>query len=143
MVFTDVTEKDNHQVVAIPEEMLETGRSFNSDFPLKVKVKHFGANCNFDFKENPDERGKITSDVNRGVGASTNLSILPSDEDFSSDAVNFSYVVFELLDGSRNLELGLQFLILLEMEDGIWFIPNWQTYHSNRSDTMEDFGALN
>ena len=26
LVFTDVTEKDNHQVVAIPEEMLETGQ---------------------------------------------------------------------------------------------------------------------
>ena len=41
----------------------------------------------------------------------------------------------------RNLELGLQFLILQEMEDGIWFIPNWQIYPSNRSDTMEDFGG--
>ena len=119
LVFTDVTEKDNHQVVAIPEEMLETGQIIRTpDFPLKVKVKHFGPNCNFDFKENPDERGKITSGVNRGVGASANLSILPSDEDFSSDAVNFSYVVFELLDGSE--ELGTWAAISHPAGNGRW-----------------------
>ena len=44
-------------------------------------MKHFGPNCNFDFKENPDERGKITSSVNRGDRRISKSFDYPSDED--------------------------------------------------------------
>ena len=104
LVFTDITDASESKVVAIPEEMLEVGRTLNTPkFPLKVRVKSFGSNCNFDLKESGENRGNITAGVDRGVGVSSNLSITPIEEDFSAEGVNFSYAVFELLDQSKSL----------------------------------------
>ena len=104
LVFTDVTDANRSKVVTIPENILEDGGIIRTaQFPLKIKVKNFGPNCNFDLSETADQRGDLTSGVNRGVGSNSNLSIKPMDEDFSMDALNFSYAIFELLDGAESL----------------------------------------
>ena len=49
------------------------------------------------------KRSGLTKDVNRGVGQTANLSITEKDEDFSSEGLNFGYLVFEILDGTESL----------------------------------------
>ena len=104
LAFTDVTDANRSKVVSIPEELLKPGSTLRvPGFPFKVRVKAFGPNCSFDFKESAAQRSKITMDVNRGIGASANLSLSPREEDYSNDAANFGYLVFQLVNGSEEL----------------------------------------
>jgi len=104
LAITDVTDANRSKVVSIPEELLKPDSTIRvPGFPLKVKVRAFGPNCSFNFKDSPSMRSAITSNVNQGIGASANLSLTPLDEDFSNDAANFGYLVYQLIDGSKEL----------------------------------------
>jgi len=104
LAITDVTDANRSKVVSIPEQLLTPGNTLRvPGFPFKVRVQSFGPNCNFDFKESADQRSEITRVVNQGIGASANLSLTPMDEDFSNDAANFGYLVFQLINGSEEM----------------------------------------
>ena len=47
--------------------------------------------------------GALVQGVNRGVGQTANLTISEKEEDFSSEGLNFGYLVFELFDGKESL----------------------------------------
>ena len=50
-----------------------------------------------------DKREGPGKEVDQGVGYSANLSIKPKSEDYSSEAMNFGYLVFELSDETGEL----------------------------------------
>ena len=49
------------------------------------------------------EKTGPSATVNRGVIEATNLQIRPKPEDFSSEGMNFGYVVFEVLEGAESM----------------------------------------
>ena len=84
--------------------MLEQGGTIRTaELPFKLKIKQFGVNCDFTVVPEGSSRSGLTKDVNRGVGQTANLSITEKDEDFSSEGLNFGYLVFEILDGAESL----------------------------------------
>ena len=104
LAFIDVTDSETERVVALPEALLEKGGlHYSEDLPFKVRVLDFGPNCEFNALPPAKKAKGPTERVNRGVIQSSNLEIRPKPEDFSSDGMNFGYVVFELLDGAENL----------------------------------------
>ena len=104
LAFSDVTDPETQRVVTIPQEILEAGGTIRTaDLPFKVQVKHFGVNCDFTVTPEGTKRGGLVKDVNRGVGQTSNLSITKKEEDFSSEGLNFGYLVFELFDGTESL----------------------------------------
>jgi hypothetical protein len=104
LAFIDVTNPDSEHVVALPQALLENGGThYSKDLPFKVKVLDFGPNCEFSSLPPAHMLKGPSAGVNRGVIKSTNLQINPKPEDFSSEGMNFGYVVFELLDGAQSL----------------------------------------
>jgi len=104
LAFSDVTNPDTQRVVTIPQEILEEGGTIRTaDLPFKIQVKHFGVNCDFTVTPEGSTRGGLVKDVNRGVGQTANLSISEKEEDFSSEGLNFGYLIFELFDGTNSL----------------------------------------
>ena len=63
--------------------------------------------------------------VNRGVIEATNLQIRPKPEDFSSEGMNFGYVVFEVLEGAESMGIWQPFPTLLAIIGGHKLIPRW------------------
>ncbi len=104
LALTDVTDPNKETVVSIPQKLLENGGFISSeDLPFDVKVTAFGPNCDFDVASSKDKREGPVQEVDQGVGHSANLSIKPKSEDYSSEAMNFGYLVFELSDESGKL----------------------------------------
>ena len=104
LALIDVTDPKQETVVSIPQELLEEGGLISSeDLPFRVSVKSFGSNCDFDVVSSKDKRVGVSKDVDQGVGFSANLSIKPKSEDYSSEAMNFGYLVFELTDATGSL----------------------------------------
>ena len=104
LAFIDVTNPDTEQVVALPQELLEQGGiHYSKDLPFKVKVLEFGPNCEFNALPPAKKTTGPAASVNRGVIEATNLEIRPKPEDFSSEGMNFGYVVFEVLDGADSM----------------------------------------
>jgi hypothetical protein len=104
LAFIDVTNPDTEQVVALPQELLEDGGiHYAKDLPFKVKVLDFGPNCEFNSLPPAQKISGPAKEVNRGVIQTANLEIRPKPEDFSSEGMNFGYVVFELFNGSESL----------------------------------------
>lgn len=104
LVFSDVTDPRHETVVSIPQEILEEGGSLSSpELPFYLAVKSFGPNCDFELTPQGSSRKGKSIGVDQGVGQSANLSIIPKEEDFSSDAMNFGYLVFELSDEQGSL----------------------------------------
>jgi len=104
LAFIDVTDAQTERVVALPEALLEQGGlHYSEDLPFKVRVLDFGPNCEFNSLPPASKAKGPTAGVNRGVIQSANLEIRPKPEDFSSEGMNFGYVVFELLDGAESM----------------------------------------
>ena len=104
LAFIDVTNPDTEKVVALPQELLEQGGiHYSKDLPFKVKVLEFGPNCEFNALPPAQKATGPAASVNRGVIETTNLEIRPKPEDFSSEGMNFGYVVFEVLDGADSM----------------------------------------
>ena len=104
LAFIDVTNPDTEQVVALPQDLLEHGTThYSKDLPFKVRILEFGPNCEFNALPPAKQPSGLTAQVNRGVIQTVNLEILPKSEDFSSEGMNFGYVIFELLDGSESM----------------------------------------
>ena len=104
LAFIDVTDAQTERVVALPEALLEQGGlHYSEDLPFKVRVLDFGPNCEFNSLPPASKAKGPTVGVNRGVIQSANLEIRPKAEDFSSEGMNFGYVVFELLEGAESL----------------------------------------
>jgi len=104
LAFIDVTNPDTEKVVALPQELLEQGGiHYSKDLPFKVKVLEFGPNCEFNALPPAQKATGPAASVNRGVIEATNLEIRPKPEDFSSEGMNFGYVVFEVLDGADSM----------------------------------------
>ena len=104
LAFIDVTNPDTEQVVALPQDLLEQGTThYSKDLPFKVRILDFGPNCEFNALPPAKQPSGLTAQVNRGVIQTVNLEILPKSEDFSSEGMNFGYVIFELLDGSESM----------------------------------------
>ena len=104
LAFIDVTDAQTERVVALPEALLEQGGlHYSEDLPFKVRVLDFGPNCEFNSLPPASKAKGPTEGVNRGVIQSANLEIRPKPEDFSSEGMNFGYVVFELLEGAESL----------------------------------------
>jgi len=104
LALTDVSDPSRETVVTIPQELLEQGGSISSgDLPFEVTVKSFGPNCDFDAVSSKDQREGSSKEVDQGVGFSANLSIKPKSEDYSSEAMNFGHLVFELSDETGKL----------------------------------------
>jgi len=104
LAFIDVTNSDIEKVVALPQELLEQGGiHYSKDLPFKVKVLEFGPNCEFNALPPAQKATGPAASVNRGVIEATNLEIRPKPEDFSSEGMNFGYVVFEVLDGADSM----------------------------------------
>jgi hypothetical protein len=104
LAIRDVTNPAEEKVITVPQELLEKGGSYSDKaMPFTVNVLHFGVNCDFDFASAEKSRSPLAKIVNRGVGQSANLNIISKEEDFSSDALNFGYVIFELLDKGESL----------------------------------------
>ena len=104
LAFIDVTNPKTERVVALPQTLLEKGGvHYTSDLPFKVRILDFGPNCEFNSLPPGQSKSGPASQVNRGVIESASLDIRPKAEDFSSDGMNFGYVVFELLEGSDSL----------------------------------------
>jgi len=104
LAFIDVTDAQTERVVALPEALLEQGGlHYSEDLPFKVRVLDFGPNCEFNSLPPANKAKGPTAGVNRGVIQSANLEIRPKPEDFSSEGMNFGYVVFELLEGAESL----------------------------------------
>lgn len=104
LAFIDVTNPETEQVVALPQALLEGGgMHYSQDLPFKVKILGFGPNCEFNSLPPAREATGPAEKVNRGVIQSANLEIRPKPEDFSSEGMNFGYVVFELLDGAESM----------------------------------------
>jgi hypothetical protein len=104
LAFIDVTDAQTERVVALPEALLEQGGlHYSEDLPFKVRVLNFGPNCEFNSLPPASKAKGPTEGVNRGVIQSANLEIRPKAEDFSSEGMNFGYVVFELLEGAESL----------------------------------------
>ena len=110
LVLIDVTDPDLETVVAIPQELLDEGQRLQHEsLPFDVIVKSFGANCDFNVSPSGSNPKGLAEEVDRGVGLSANLAITDKEEDFSSEAMNFGYLVFELThkDGSLGTWLSL------------------------------------
>jgi hypothetical protein len=104
LAFIDVTDAQTERVVALPEALLEQGGlHYSENLPFKVRVLDFGPNCEFNSLPPASKAKGPTAGVNRGVIHSANLEIRPKPEDFSSEGMNFGYVVFELLEGAESL----------------------------------------
>ncbi len=104
LAFIDVTNPDTEQVVAVPQDLLEKGGiHYSKDLPFKVRILDFGPNCEFNALPPAKQPSGLTVQVNRGVIPSVNLEIQPKPEDFSSEGMNFGYVIFELLNGSESM----------------------------------------
>ena len=104
LAFIDVTNPDTELVVALPQDLLEQGTThYSKDLPFKVRILEFGPNCEFNALPPAKQPSGLTAQVNRGVIQTVNLEILPKSEDFSSEGMNFGYVIFELLDGSESM----------------------------------------
>ena len=104
LAFSDVTNPGTEKVVTIPQDILEKGGTIRTaDLPFKVQIKHFGVNCDFTVTPEGSNRGVLVQGVNRGVGQTANLTISEKEEDFSSEGLNFGYLVFELFDGKESL----------------------------------------
>jgi len=104
LAFIDVTDADTEKVVSLPQELLEKGGiHYSKDLPFKVKVLEFGPNCEFNALPPAQKKTGPSGAVNRGVIEATNLQIRSKPEDFSSEGMNFGYVVFEVLDGAESM----------------------------------------
>ena len=104
LVLRNVTKPDVEEVVTIPQELLKPGQIlYDPALPFKIKIHNFGVNCDFDIAKDGEPRSELTSAITNGIGKSVNLNVFHKDEDFSSDAKNFGFVIFELLEGSQSL----------------------------------------
>ena len=104
LAFSDVTNPDSQKVVTIPQEILEKGGTIRTEeLPFKLRIRKFGVNCDFAVVPEGTPRSGLTEEVNRGVGQTANLSITEKDEDFSSEGLNFGYLIFEIFDGTESL----------------------------------------
>jgi len=104
LVLRNVTQPDTEKVITVPQKLLMPGEVlYDPSLPFKIKIHQFGVNCDFDIGKAGEPRSELTSDISRGIGKSVNLNIVPKDEDYSSDAINFGYLIFELIDGSKSL----------------------------------------
>ena len=104
LAFSDVTVPSTQKVVTIPQDILEDGGTVRTvDLPFKIKVKKFGVNCDFTVTPQGSNREGHANEVNRGVGQTANLTIRDKEEDFSSEGLNFGYLIFEILDGTKSL----------------------------------------
>ena len=104
LAFIDVTDPNTEHVVSLPEDLLEKGGIYYAnDLPFKVKVLKFGPNCEFSSLPPARKLSGPVEGVNRGVIKANNLEIRPKPEDFSSEGMNFGYVVFEVLDGTKSM----------------------------------------
>jgi hypothetical protein len=104
LAFIDVTNPNTEQVVALPQELLEQGGiHYAKELSFKVKVLEFGPNCEFNSLPPAQKTSGPAKGVNRGVIQTANLEIRPKPEDFSSEGMNFGYVVFALFDGTESL----------------------------------------
>ena len=104
LAFSDVTVPSTQKVVTIPQDILEDGGTVRTvDLPFKIKVKKFGVNCDFTVTPQGSNREGQANEVNRGVGQTANLTIRDKEEDFSSEGLNFGYLIFEILDGTKSL----------------------------------------
>ena len=108
----DVTNPLKEKVITIPQELLENGELLfneneetlsNEELPFKLKIHHFGVNCDFEFGTEGKANTTLSRLVDRGVGQSMNLNVVAKDEDYSNDALNFGYLVVEILDGTESL----------------------------------------
>ncbi len=104
LAFIDVTDPKAEQVVAFSQGLLEQGgMHYTENLPFKIRVLEFGKNCEFNALPPVRKPSSLTAKVNRGVINTNNLEIFPKPEDFSSEGMNFAYVVFELLDGAESM----------------------------------------
>lgn len=104
LAFIEVTNPNSSRVVAFPQKLLQQdGLHYFPDLPFKVRVLQFGPNCDFKALPPAIRATGPSESVNRGVAQSANLQIIPKPEDFSSEGMNFAYVVFELLDGAHSM----------------------------------------
>lgn len=104
LAFSDVTVANTQKVVTIPQDILEDGGTVRTaDLPFKIKVKKFGVNCDFTVTPQGSNREGQAKEVNRGVGQTANLTIRDKEEDFSSEGLNFGYLIFEIFDGTKSL----------------------------------------
>ena len=104
LAFSDVTVPNTQKVVTIPQDILEDGGTVRTaDLPFKIKVKKFGVNCDFTVTPQGSNREGQAKEVNRGVGQTANLTIRDKEEDFSSEGLNFGYLIFEIFDGTKSL----------------------------------------
>ena len=104
LVLRNVTQPDTEKVITVPQKLLIPGEVlYDPSLPFKIKIHQFGVNCDFDIGKAGEPKSELTSDISRGIGKSVNLNIVPKDEDYSSDAINFGYLIFELIDGSKSL----------------------------------------
>ncbi len=104
LALREVSDPNKEKVVTIPQEILENeGSLIDQSLPFTIKVHHFGVNCDFDIIPPGKPKSNIAKMVNRGVGHSANLNIIDKDEDFSSEGMNFGYLVFELFDQDKSI----------------------------------------
>jgi hypothetical protein len=104
LALIDVTDPTQETVLSVPQAILEEGGSIsNENLPFRINVQSFGTNCDFDLTPQGSSRKGESIGVNRGVGQSANLSITAKDEDYSSEAMNFGFLVFELIDDTGSL----------------------------------------
>ena len=104
LAFTNVTNPSRNQVVAIPQALLERGGIFNhKDLPFDVSVRKFDRNCDVTIKQPDQSRQGLSKEVNRGVGFTSNLFLKEKEEDYSMDGLNFSFVVFDLINDNKSM----------------------------------------
>ena len=70
-----------------------------------------------------------------------NLQIRPKPEDFSSEGMNFGYVVFEVLDGAESMGTWAPFHTLLAITGGHKLIQRWAILPSSQSAPKGDYGV--
>ncbi len=104
LALRDVTNPTTENVVTIPQSLLNKGGVINDpQLPFELKVHHFGVNCDFDFAAKNQPLSKISQIIDRGVGKTANLNVVPKKEDYSNDALNFGYLAVELIDGNESM----------------------------------------
>ena len=104
LALRDVTDPAIEQVITIPQELLKKGGLiYDPKLPFKLKIHHFGVNCDFDFAKKEESLSDISQIITRGVGKTAKLNIVPKEEDFSNDALNFGYLAVELIDEKESL----------------------------------------
>ena len=66
LALRDVTDPAIEQVITIPQELLKKGGLiYDPKLPFKLKIHHFGVNCDFDFAKKEES----LSDIYRSLPA--------------------------------------------------------------------------